>query len=279
MKKLLFIAFATCIVTASQAQVKMPAPSTSQSVKQAFGLGEVEITYARPNKSGRTIFGDLVPYGKLWRTGANAATVVKFTDDVIIGGKTLPAGSYALYTIPNKSEWEIIFNKGFKNSGIVGYDQADDVVRMKVPAKKSAVSTETFTIEVADVKNETCNIQINWENTVVNIPVKTEVKERLRTQIEAALKSDKKPYREAATFYTEWDKDLTKATGYINSAIEQAEAAGQKAFWLYMQQARIYKQAGNKSAAKAAAQKCVQVATEANNQDYIKMGNELIGSL
>jgi len=271
------LAFALYATT--EAQVRMPQPSTTQTIKQEFGMGSVEITYSRPNAKGRTVFGDLVPWNKLWRTGANAATKVKFTDVVMLGGQKIDTGTYVLYTIPNKTEWEIILNKGLTNWGIDGYKAEQDVVRFKVPALKMAQNAETFTMQIANVQNESCEIHLMWEKTAVAIPVKTNVKDRLKAQLEEALKSDRKPFFQAANFYYEWEKDLPKALTYCNSAIESAEKGGQKPFWMYLMKARIQKELGDKTAAKQSAQTCIDLAKAANNADYVKMGSELIGSL
>lgn len=271
------LAFALYATT--EAQVRMPQPSTTQTIKQEFGMGSVEITYSRPNAKGRTVFGDLVPWNKLWRTGANAATKVKFTDVVMLGGQKIDTGTYVLYTIPNKTEWEIILNKGLTNWGIDGYKAEQDVVRFKVPALKMAQNAETFTMQIANVQNESCEIHLMWEKTAVAIPVKTNVKDRLKAQLEEALKSDRKPFFQAANFYYEWEKDLPKALTYCNSAIESAEKGGQKPFWMYLMKARIQKELGDKTAAKQSAQTCIDLAKAASNADYVKMGSELIGSL
>ncbi|NCT92986.1 MAG: DUF2911 domain-containing protein [Chitinophagaceae bacterium] len=205
MKKLLMLAATLCSLTGF-AQVNMPQPSTTQKLTQAFGMGTIEVTYSRPNINGRSLLkdnSDLAPLNKLWRTGANAATRLKFTDNVTIGGKTLDTGSYVLYTIPGKDNWEVIINKGLNNWGTDGYKEAEDVVRFKVKADKAAAATETFTMQIANVGNETCELQLIWGTTLVRIPVSTNVKDRLRAQIEKALAVEKvnpAVYQAAANF-------------------------------------------------------------------------------
>ena len=279
MKKIISTFVAACMAYGAFAQVNMPQPSTTQNIKQAFGMGSIELTDSRPNAKGRTVFGNLVRWGKLWRTGANNATRVKFTDVVEIGGKKIDTGSYAIYTIPQKNEWEIVLNKGIGNWGVDGYKESEDVVRVKVPAMKTAIKNETFTMQIANVQNESCEIHIMWENTAVAIPVKTKVKDRLKAQLDKAMEGDRKPYFQAANFYYEWEKDLTKALSYANGAIESAEKAGQKPFWMYLLKAKIQKDAGDKAGAKASAKTCVELAKAANNADYVKMGTELAASL
>ncbi len=165
MKRLTFALFAiTCFAyTSSYAQVRMPQPSTTQTIKQEFGMGSIELTYSRPNTKGRKIFGDLVPYNKLWRTGANGATKIKFTDVVELGGKKIDTGTYVLYTIPNVDSWEIILNKGVNNWGIDGYKESEDVVRFKAAPSKTKTKAESFTIHFADINPESCNLILSWD--------------------------------------------------------------------------------------------------------------------
>lgn len=165
MKKILLLAATICSLNAF-AQINMPQPSTTQKITQAFGMGSIELTYSRPNINGRSLMkenSDLAPLNKLWRTGANAATRLKFTDNVTIGGKRLDTGSYVLYTIPGKDNWEVILNKGLTNWGTDGYKEAEDVVRFKVKADKAAGNTETFTMQFSNVAFESCDLNIIWE--------------------------------------------------------------------------------------------------------------------
>ena len=153
------------------AQVPLPQPSPTATVIQNFGIGKITLVYSRPSIKSRTLFSensDLAPLGKLWRTGANGATRLTFTEKVTFGGKDIDTGSYALYTIPGASEWEIILNKGFNNSGTEGYKESDDVVRFKVPAQNSTdLNVETFTMEFLNIKPESCDLSLIWGNTMV----------------------------------------------------------------------------------------------------------------
>ena len=170
MKKILFSTFLIgCLVTANAQAIKTPSPSTSTSVKQEFGLSSIDLSYSRPNMKGRKIFGDLVPYNAVWRTGANDATTIEFSKAVKIDGKDLPAGKYSLFTIPGEKEWTIIFNKKWDQDGAWSYDQYkdQDALRVTVPSGKPAAFVETFTITVD--KNK---INLEWENTVVSFKVK-----------------------------------------------------------------------------------------------------------
>ncbi len=276
MKKILpiFIAFVLFTVAAA-AQVKMPASSPTQTVKQDFGMGTIEIIYSRPNAKGRKVYGDLVPYNKLWRTGANAATKITFTDAVEAGGKKIDTGTYVLYTIPGFDMWEIILNKGVSNWGIDGYKEGQDVIRFKTVPQKMRTNYETFTMEFANIKPESCDLQIMWEKTVVTIPITSNIKDRLKAQIDKAMLTDKKPYWQAAQFYKEYDDNLNKALDNCTKAIEEDK----KAYWIYLYKAKIQQEMGDKAGAKISAQKSLELAKEANNEDYVKMNEQLLKKL
>jgi Protein of unknown function (DUF2911) len=259
----------------SSAQVKMPAPSPTQTVKQDFAIGTIELTYSRPTAKGRKIFGDLVPYNKLWRTGANAATKIVFSDAVEIGGKKLDSGTYVLYTIPGADSWEVIINKGLKNWGIDGYKETEDVVRFNVSPWKMKNNLESFTMEFSDVKPETVSLDIKWEKTAVSIPIVANFKDKVRAQIEAAMKTDKKPYWAAAQFYNEYDKNLPLALENATKAIE----GNKEAFWMWIYKAKIQKEMGDKAGAMESSKKSMELAEAAKNDDYVKMNKDLQKSL
>jgi len=251
----------------SIAQVRMPAPSPVQTLKQDFGIGSIELAYSRPSAKGRKVFGDLVPYDKLWRTGANAPTKIVFSEPVSFGGKKIDSGTYVLYTIPGEVNWEIILNKGLKNWGTDGYKEAEDIARFKVKALKNQNPIETFTMEFTNIRPDNCDLEIKWENTLVTVRITTEFREKLRAQIEEALTKDKKPYWQAAQFYNEYDKNLPKALENVTKAAE----ANAKAYWIWLYKARIEKEMGNKAAAMASSEKSYQVAKESNDDDYMKL--------
>ena len=273
MKKIIVAAvvISSMFVCAATAQVKMPAPSSTQTIKQDFGMGSIELTYSRPGTKGRKVFGDLVPNGKLWRTGANAATKIVFTDAVEIGGKKIDSGTYVLYSIPNEESWEIILNKGLNNWGIDGYKESEDVVRFKVDPIKTKTETETFTMQFADIKATSCALQIMWEKRLVTIPIVTDIKEKMKAQIDAAMLTDKKPYWQAAQFYNEYDKNLPKALENVSKAIE----GNTKAFWMLLYKAKIQKEMGDNAGALQSSKESAALAKEANNDDYVRMNEKL----
>ena len=279
MKKLLIIGFiAVHLFAAAQAQVSMPAPSPTQTILQDFGMGKIELTYSRPGIKGRQLFGqnsELVPLGKPWRTGANAATKIRFTDNVTIGGKTLDTGSYVIYTIPNQSQWDVVLSKGNAYPGAEGFKESDDVVRIKAPVATLQDKLETFTMQFANVKSESCELHLMWGNTDVTVPITTNIKDRIRTQLEAALQGDKKPYFQAASFYYDYDKNYPKALENIN----KATAENPKAYYMFLQKARIQKDMGDKAGAKVTAMKTIELAKQAKNADYENFANQLLKQL
>lgn len=271
MKKLFSVLFTAGIMITAGAQVKMPAPSPTQTIKQDFGTAGIELKYSRPGMKERKIFGDLVPYKKLWRTGANAATMIRFNEPVEIKGKQIDTGSYALYTIPDVDSWEIIINKGTSNWGVDGYKESEDVARFTVTPMKMKTKLETFTMQFANIQPESCELHIMWEKTAVAIPIQVKIRDKIRAQIEEALKGDKKPYWQAAQFYNEYDKNLPKALENVTKATE----SNPKAFWMWLYKARIQKEMGDKAGAMESSKRSLELATEEKNDDYIKMNLDL----
>lgn len=273
MKKLLIISTViSCLFfNMAVAQVKFPAASPTQTIKQDFGIGNIELTYSRPSAKGRKVFGDIVPMDKLWRTGANGATRITFASPVEMGGKKIDTGSYVLYTVPGENTWEVVLNKGLKNWGVDGYKESEDVVRFKVPSVNSSANTETFTMQFANVKAESCDLQLMWEKKAISIPIITSVKDKIRGQLEAAMLTDKKPYWQAAQFYNEFDKNLGKALENITKATEE----NPKAFYMFLYKAKIEKEMGKNAAALETSKISLALSKEAKNDDYVRMNEQL----
>ncbi|MEP7255991.1 MAG: DUF2911 domain-containing protein [Ferruginibacter sp.] len=272
MKKIFLPAIAlACFSLATSAQVAMPAPSPTQTIKQAFGIGSLELTYSRPSIKGRKIYGDLVPYNKVWRTGANAATKLVLTEPLEIGGKKIDTGTYVLYTIPGIDSWEIILNKGLTNWGTDGYKETEDVARFKAEPMKMKNKMESFTMNFSNVGPEYCSLDIMWDKTIVSISIKADFKDKVRAQIEAAMKTDKKPYWQAAQFYNEYDKSMPKALENVTKAIEEND----KAYWMWIYKARIQKEMGDMTGAMISSKKSLDLAKEAKNDDYVKLNQDL----
>ena len=277
MKKFLFF-FALVIASLfSFAQVRMPAPSTTQYIKHDFGMSSIELTYSRPNLKGRKIIGVVEPWNVLWRTGANAATKITFNDAVQIGNTKIDSGSYAIYTIPQKNgTWQFIINKGYKNSGVTGYTQSDDVLRMNIKVNKNAQKIETLTMQFGNVLPESCVLNIVWEDFNMSIPITTNIKDRLKAQFESALMSDKKPYWQAAQYYNDYENNKVKALEMINKAIAQSD---KPAFYQVYYKAKLQKELGDKKGAVATAKQSLELSKEANNDTYVLMSQKLIAEL
>ncbi len=277
MKLFLTACFFT-ISAISFAQVRMPAPSPTQTIKQEFGMSSIELTYSRPSLKGRKVIGNLDPYNVVWRTGANSATRIRFNDPVDIQGNKVDTGTYVIYTIPQQNgDWTFILNRGITNWGVDGYKESEDVFRTKVRTVYDAPKLETFTMGFSDLKPESCQLRIMWDNFALFVPIKTDIKEKIRAQIEAGLKTDKQPYWQAAQFYAEYDNNNKLALEMINKAIEQN--AKSNPFYMVHYKAKIQKDLGDKAGAIASANESIKMAKEAKNDNYVLMNEKLLKEL
>ena len=275
LRKFFFTAATVLLVFAANAQAfKTPAPSPTQTIKQDFGVSSVELIYSRPSLRSRQLFVDLAPYGKVWRTGANSATRLKFADDVTIGGKALKAGEYAVFTIPNKDEWEIIINKGSANWG-TDYKQADDVLRFTAKPMKLDQPVETFTMQFANLKANSTELHLMWGNTAVAIPISMDVESKVMAQINNVMNKDNRPYFQAAMYYMESGKDMNQALSWFDKAAEM----NPNAYWIHHQRANALAKLGKKAEAKTAAEKSMALAKEQKNDDYVRLNEKLLMDL
>ncbi len=273
MKKTILATLMLTLASYSFSQtLKIPAPSPIQTIKQDFAFSFVEVNYSRPALKGRVAFGDLVPFGKLWRTGANAATKITFGDDVTIAGKSIKAGSYAIYVVPTAEQWEVIFNKGASNIGISGYKKEEDVLSLSVKTNKMADKIESFMITFDNVLSDKMNLVMGWENTIVEVPISTNIDRKIMKDIDNAMNVDAKPYFESARYYFENDKDLNKALEWINKATELKP----KAFWMFLMKARILNKMGDKAGAITTSKKSIELAKEAKSDDYVALNEKLL---
>ncbi|HVM87950.1 MAG TPA: DUF2911 domain-containing protein [Puia sp.] len=270
-----FVLVCSFYLNSASQQVRTPAPSPPQTVKQDFGLSFIELSYSRPGVKGRTVFGDLVPYGKVWRTGANSATTLTFGDDVIIGGTKIPAGKYGLLTIPGAQEWTIIITRQLDVTNPAAYKQDQDIVRITTHADELPFSLETFTILFNNVTGNSCDLELVWDRTAVAIPIKTEIDTKIMSDIDQAMNKDNRPYFAAAMYYLDNGKDLNKALEWFNKATDQ----NPNAFFIFYQKARCLAKLGKKQDAVAVAQKSIQLAKDAKNDDYVALNEKLIASL
>jgi len=276
MKKIfLAAAVAAAFYTADAQQLRTPAASPTTTVKQDFALSSIEINYSRPGKKGRNIFGDLVPFGKVWRTGANNATVITFGEDVMVGNTKVPAGKYGLLTIPEATEWTVIISKQTDVTSPASYKQEMDVARVKVPVSTLPFSVETFTIGIDNMTSNSCDIGLLWDNVYVAVPVKADIDSKIMAQIKNIMEGDTKPYFAAAMYYMDNGKDLNKALEWLNKAEEQ----NPNAFWVVHQKAKCLAKLGKKNEARDAAIKSKDMAKKQQNDDYVKLNDELLKTL
>ncbi len=252
--------------------VKIPQASSGQSLTQDFGLGKITLTYSRPNTKGRKIFGGLEMYDQVWRTGANSATTIKFTDDVTFEGKAVPAGEYELFTIPGKNEWTVILSKMTKQWGAYEYKEDQDFLRVKVKPVALQNKVETFTIQFANVYPTKAQLLLQWENTSVSVNLTTDVDTKVMASIDEAMKGEKKPYFSAAQYYYENGKDLKKALEWMNAA----EAADAKGPWIRLWKGRIQLKMGDKKGAAASAETGIKLAKEAKIDEYVRLNSALL---
>ena len=256
-------------------ELKLPAMSPTSTVSQDFSTSKIEITYSRPSMRGRKIFGDLVAFGNVWRTGANAATKVTFGEDVQIGGATVKPGSYSLYTIPGEKEFVVVINKNTGSWPGEEFPKADDIVRFSVPASKTSSTVETFSIDIGNITFSSCTIDIMWENTAISIPVKANNQERILTSIEKAINNPSIPYQQAATYLLETGQNLDKALEYAGKALER----NPKAYWTALMKAKIAAKLGRKDVAREAAAKTIEIAKAAGGDaDYEKSAQEILNA-
>lgn len=267
---------ASSILTSFAQDLKLPALSPVASVKTAFSISDIEINYSRPSMRGRKVFGDLVPFGELWRLGANGATKVTFGEDIIINDQVISKGSYALYAIPNQNEWEIIFNRGVNNWGTGGYSKDEDIYRFKAKAINNPNTVETFTINISDISNNSCNIELAWENTRVIIPIKVDNNKLIVTNIKKAVEEPNIPYYPAARYFYTTDQHLDDALTYVTKALD----SNPKAFYMWNLKAQIAQKLGKKDVAISAAKKAIETSKgSAYENEYKKSAGAIIDAM
>ncbi|WP_339876729.1 DUF2911 domain-containing protein [uncultured Algoriphagus sp.] len=259
-------------------QIQMPQASPAAKIAQKVGLTDVTVDYSRPSTKGRKIFGELVPFGQVWRTGANGATVLSFSTDVIIGGQTVPAGQYALYSIPEKSDWTMILSKNIKLWGAIDYEQSDDLIRFKAKPEKLNKKAETFEISFANMTDTGSDLSLKWENTRVDFRIETQVDPLVMAQIKEyvidANTADPSLLYSAASYYYTNSKDMNQAYDWINESVE-----ADPKYWTMHLKAKIEAALGKKTEAVESAEEAIDLAEEAGNQDYVGLNERLIKSL
>ncbi|KQC34631.1 DUF2911 domain-containing protein [Nonlabens agnitus] len=269
MNRILLLLLCCAMSVTLNAQIESPQPSPSAMVVQTVGLTDVTLEYSRPAMRDRAIFGSLVPYDQLWRTGANENTVVTFSDDVTVGGAKLAAGSYALYSKPGKDQWEIIFYANTDNWG-TPQDWDENLVAASVMATpvKTANKQENFTIEINNLTMNGADLEIKWDQTMVSVPMVVPTDEKTLQSINRIMSGPSAgDYYSAATFYMESGKDMNQAYEWINKAVEK----NPNAYWMWRSKSLMEAQMGNKDKAIASAKKSLELAAAAPNPDYVRL--------
>ncbi|MBS1490409.1 MAG: DUF2911 domain-containing protein [Bacteroidetes bacterium] len=278
-----FISLFLAVVSVSAfAQVKTPSPSPAGSVSTTVGLTDVKIDYSRPRVKGRKIFGEgagfLLPYGAIWRSGANNGTFISFSDDVTVEGNKVAAGKYLIYSWPGASEWTVSLYKDLALGGNTGeYDASKEAAKFKVKSEKLAEKVETLTYNIGDISDDskTAKVQLAWENTSVKFTIGVDYDAVVMKSIEASTKINPNNYFQAAVYYLETGKDLKQAHEWVTKAAD----ANPEAYWIWYQKARIEKALGDKAAALASSKKSWEKATAVKNRDYVNMNEDLQKSL
>ncbi|MGN6640380.1 MAG: DUF2911 domain-containing protein [Mucilaginibacter sp.] len=276
MKRIYFCLVAMLLACASQTSyaqsLKIPQLSSTQTIDQELGLGKITLTYSRPNIRGRKIFGGMEPYGVVWRTGANAATTITFTDDVTIEGNKVPAGEYGLFSIPDQNEWTIILSKTPNQWGAYTYKQSDDFLRFKVKTIHHTDPLETLTMQFNNVDQTKCELELRWENISFSFHISTDVDSKIMTNIDDVMNNDKKPYFQAAMYYYENNKDLHKALEWISTADQEHPNSPFYKVW----KARIQLKMGDKAGALQTAQEGVKLAQQQNDKEYERLNQAVV---
>lgn len=274
-KIILSIATATALFLTAEsthAQIKLPSASSTQTVTQGLGIKNINLTYQRPNVNNRVVFGGLVPFGEVWRTGANNIPSITFEEEVMIEGNKVPAGTYGLFTIPNKNEWTIILSKNVQQWGAYQYKKEEDFLRFTVKPQTLGSTVETFTIAFEDVTTKSTKVTLAWEKTKVGFTITTDQSKEILANIEKGMQGDKKPYFQAAQYYFNNNLDIKKAADWVKKADEGNTSAAHIKYW----KSRILAKAGDKAGAKQAAQEGVEMATKGNNPEYIKLNTQAL---
>lgn len=274
MKQLILSAAAALLLSAPVANaqsIPFPQPSPTATVAQNFATSKIELSYSRPSAKGRKVFGDVVPFGKFWRTGANSATTISFGEDVKVNGTDVKAGKYGLITFPGEREWTVVLTKDLNVNNAEAYKQENDVARFTVASERLNDIVETFTIDVNNMRNDACEIQLRWENTLVRVKVSASYDEKLTKQIAEVMGKDTRPFYGAANYYYENNKDLNQALTWINKALD----ANSKAYWVWLLKAKIQKGLKDYNGALESSAKSMELAKADNDDAYIRNNEKL----
>lgn len=276
LKKFTLLLLIVGLSTAVEAQIKTPQPSPTSKLEQVVGLTDITLEYSRPGIKGRVIFGNLVPFGKVWRTGANANTKITFGDNITVAGQELKKGTYAIYTIPNKDSWDIIFYSDTNNWGNPKkWDESKVAAKATVKTEEIPFSVETFTIDINGITNNGARLEFIWEKTWVGLDFEVPTDKNTLRSIDAVMNGPSaNDYFQAATYYHTSGKDLNKALEWMKKATAGEDAK----FWHLRRMSLIQADLGDKAGAIATAKKSLAEAEKAGNADYVKMNKESIAA-
>ena len=258
-------------------KIKLPQTSPHQEVIQNFGLGTIALSYSRPSLRGRSIGEDFVPYGEVWRTGANGATTLEFSEDVTIGGKLIMAGKYGLLSIPNEKEWIVIITTDINVNNPSKYNEANDVVRVSIPVQKRIEKMETFTINFDTFTSTSCIMQLTWEHSLIEVELFTDIDKTVMSQIEAAFDQKNLPYYAAAQYYYDTNRDLQQAKQWVDKATD--ESLGEERLHIWLLKAQIYQKLGDKKGTKVTAAKIIQLSEKLKNDEYKQKATSILNTL
>lgn len=277
MKKLfttLSLSFAFMVALQAQT-IESPQPSPVAKVEQSVGLTTVHLEYSRPSKKGREIFGGLVRYNEMWRTGANASTKIEFKEDVVVAGTPVKAGKYALYTVPSETAWTVILHKNLTYWGTGGadYKRDEDAARVSITPEKLQDEVETFTIQFDKLRPDGFHLVLSWDKTEVRVPITLNTDEKMEEQIKAFMNPEPnyRPYYNAASYYLEAGKNLSQALSYVDEALKINQG-----FWIMHLKAKIQYDLKDNKGAITTAEMSKKAASEAGNKDYVALNEKLI---
>ncbi len=275
MKKIILVFVMILAAFQIEAQVKTPAPSPKSTLEQKVGLTDVTIEYSRPSMKGRAVFGNLVPYGKLWRTGANENTTVTFSDDVVINGQTLKKGKYAIFTTPKIDMWEVVFYSDTDNWGTPeNWNEKSVALSTNVDTKMLSTPVESFTIGINNLDNNFAHIEFSWEKTFVALKFEVPTQKTALASIDKALAGPTSgDYFSSAQYFYQSNGDINKALEYVNKAMDMNK---DKPFWYSRQKSLIQAKLGDKKGAIETAKISLEAAKVAKNDDYVKMNTDSI---
>lgn len=254
----------------ANAQINMPRPSPDARVMQKIGMAEVTINYSRPQAKGRKIFGDVVPFDKIWRTGANSPTKITISDSISINGKKIAGGEYAIYTIPSATEWTVILGKNASTSA-GDYKDEQEVAKFKVKSEATPAMVEAFTIAFVNVTPTSAEIELSWEKTAAKFKLQFDADAKVMADIKNKTELDPNALFQAASYYYDTNRDMTKALQWVTIATDKNPQ-----FWTLHMKAKIQAKLKDYKGSIASANKSIELAKAAKNDEYVKFNEKLI---